>query len=412
MTSRRKFIGKMAVAGISTQINWFSGYQPDFARNDWKEIRNQFPVSKSPVLNLNSGSAGSMPYPVLEELVKKTHEFNNNALYKTKELYENDIYNAKVKLSNFLGCTPEELALTKNTTESLSAIIWGLPLDKKDEVIFSKSDYPFLQTFIKKRSEKEGFKTNEIELDLPYSSDEDIIERYRNAINNNTKLIVVTMITHREGQILPVKKICQLARENNIEVLVDAAHAPGQVFHSFRDLGCDYYTACLHKWMNGPFGTGLIIVNKEKIGKLNPPAFPYPEVFQNSIRKFDYSGTTAFQNLAVVNAVMDFNQKIDRREKEAHLKNLTAYWTEKVEGIKGAKIITDVNRSAALSGFNIEGINLAKMKRALFEQHKINIKLTSYKRVGFFRVSTNIFTDEKDLDRFVNAVESIVVNHE
>lgn len=412
MTSRRKFIGKLAVAGIGTQINWFAGHNFDFSKNDWKAIKEQFPISKSPVLNLNSGSAGSMPYQVLEKLISQTHEFNNNALYKTKEFHEQEINKARIRIANFLGCSAEELALTKNTTESLNGIIWGLPFEKKDEVIIAKSDYPYLHTSFKNRAEKEGFRIKEIDLDLPHSSNDNILSKYNEAITSNTKLVVVTMITHREGQLLPVRRICDLARERNIEVLVDAAHVPGQVVHSFRSLGCDYYAACLHKWMNGPFGTGLIIVNKDKISKLRPPAFPYPKDKENSIRKFDFSGTIAFQNLSVLNTVMDFNEKIDIREKQKHLEKLTRYWTRKLRKFEGVVITNDVDRSIALSCFRIEGINLAGIKKKLYDQHKINIKQTGYKGNGFFRVSTNLYTDRKDLDRFVQAVESIVKNHE
>ena len=408
MTSRRKFLESLSILGLGSQIKpGFSETRVQFDANNWKDIKKQFAIIQNPILNLNSGSGGSMPYPVLDEYVHYTKMFNNDAVYKVKESLSQEIENIKIRLANQLHCFSDELAFTKNTTESLNTIIWGIPLKANDEVVVANIDYPYVINALNQRAQKDQIIINQIDLNLPELSDEEIIEKYRQAFTYKTKLVVLTMITHREGQILPVKKITALAHSMNIEVLVDAAHVLGQLAHTIKDLDCDYYATCMHKWMNGPLGTGVLFVKKNIIEKLRPPAFPYPESLQSQMDKLDYSGTIAFQKILTLKSVLDFNDRITIEKKEKRLKYLTRYWTNAVKKMNGARIYSDISRSCGIATLTINGLATKVHQTLIHDHYKINIKKTGYHAKPLFRVSTNIFHDENDLDQFIHAIKEI-----
>ncbi len=408
MSSRRKFIEQLSLLGIGTQLDLkFSTENIPFDAGDWKAIKAQFPIGENSKINLNSGSSGSMPYSVLKNFLELTEQYNQEALYLKKSSHDNDVKNIRMRLANYMDCYEEELAFTKNTTESLNGILLGFPLKKEDEVVIADCDYPYVVTSLENRARKESFTINKIAIRPAQLSNKQIIEAYKKAINKKTKLLVVTMITHREGQIMPVKELVELAHNNKVDVLVDGAHALGQIAHSIKDLNCDYYASCMHKWMNSPTGIGLLYVRKDKIEKLHPSAFPYPESVQDKIVKFEYSGTIAFQKLKALESVMDFNERIDIKDKQKRLHSLTKHWYKRLSKNKMVILKTDINRSCALSGFSLKGDLRKGLRLKLLDQYGINAKSTGYPGEGFLRVSTNLYIDKQDMDQLVQAVNNI-----
>ena len=408
MGNRRNFIHKLAIGSVGlSSIPRLGKFTPPRLYDSWDDIKNLFAVSKAELLNLNSGSAGSMPYPVLEKYIAETEKFNTHPLYNEKAS-RMDEYNAALgQLADFMNCPAENLALTKNTTESLNTIIWGFPLEKTDNVIIADADYAYVQTGFANRSAKEGFTVKRLTYRPARLSDEEIVHEYIKAIDDNTKLIVVSMITPREGQLLPTKQLIEAAHARDVEVLVDGAHTLGQCIVDIHDLNCDYFAGCLHKWMNGPHGMGVLFVKEAHIEKLDPPMFPFPEQHDQRMAKYTYSGTIGFQKIFTLDALMEFNLKIDLSKKIERFAYLTEYWQNKLAQIPGIEIVTDPARCISLGGFNLDGRATGAFLKSMREKHKVNIKKTGYPEQSFYRVSTNIFIDENDLDKFCDAVEML-----
>lgn len=411
MSSRRKFIEQLSLIGLGSQLDLKSFIAtPEFDTTDWKSVKKLFPKNPSQKINFNSGSAGTMPTHIVQELQRWIEIYNRVGLYKQHELNQTALTNATERMVEFFGCSKDELAITKNTTESLNAIIWGIPLGKKDEVIISDCEYPYVTTALEQRFKREKFKLKKIDVLPSQHSDQEIIQTYKSALGKKTKLLVLTMITHREGQLLPVKELIDIAHANGTEVLIDGAHVPGQYAFSLKDLNCDYFGSCMHKWMNGPFGTGILFSKSEHISKLNSLAFPYPPRLQDSMQKFNYSGTIAFHNMAILDSVMEFNERIGIQRKQKRLKFLNTCFTDQIRNIESINLVTDPERSIALSGIRINNKASQAIRKDLYKNEGLNIKLSSIGKKSIYRISMNLFHDESDIDKLVKALKR--VSHE
>ena len=404
MDNRRSFIQKLAIGGVGiSSLASLDHFKPDWDGSNWDEIKAQFPIANAPLINLNSGSAGSMPFSVLETYLKETEKFNTNPLYLEKSSRMEEFEFALKRLARFMDCSAENLVLTKNTTESLNSIIWGYPLKSTDNIIIADADYAYVQTGFENRALKEGFEVKRLNYRPAEISDEEIVNTYIQAMDINTKLIVVSMITPREGQLLPAREIIQAAHERGIEVLIDGAHTLGHCEVSIKNLNCDYFAGCLHKWMNAPHGLGVLYVKEEHIEKIDPPMFPFDQARDKIMGKYTFSGTIGYQKIFTLNEVMNFNERINLTDKIDRLKYLSQYWQDRIKDIPGVSIVSDAKRNIALGGFRIK--DTPSIIKSLREQFQINIKKTAYPEGSFYRISSNIFIDEVDMDKFIAAIE-------
>src|ERR1700749_1977870 len=197
------------------------------------------------------------------------------------------------KQAQLAGARSEEIAIDRNSTEALNTIIYGLNLKSGDEVIGTKQDYPNMIQAYKQRALREGIVYKQLSFDFPIENDEQIIKAYEDAITPKTKIIHVTHMINWVGQIMPVKKISDMAHAKGIEVVCDGAHSFGLLDFKIPDLGCDYFGTSLHKFLSAPIGSGMMWIKKEKIEKVWPlPASGDPH--SKDIRKFEELGTRSF----------------------------------------------------------------------------------------------------------------------
>jgi selenocysteine lyase/cysteine desulfurase len=171
----------------------------------------------------------------------------------------------RLKLAELCGCSPEEIAINRNSTEGLNTVIFGLNLKAGDEIVLTKQDYPNMINAWKQREKRDGIKLVWLDLPLPMYNDDDIVRMYTSAFTSKTKVVHVTHLINWTGQILPVKRIAQVAHQQGIEVIADGAHSLAHFDFNVPDLDCDYFASSLHKWLSAPFGSGLLYIRKDKI---------------------------------------------------------------------------------------------------------------------------------------------------
>jgi selenocysteine lyase/cysteine desulfurase len=264
------------------------------------------------------------------------------------------------KVAELVGADPEEVVLTRNTTESLDLVISGYPWKAGDEAIFSNQDYGSMQTMFDLASKRWGIKTVKIDIPLHPENDEEIVEIYRNAITPKTRLMMVPHIVNITGHILPVRKIADMAHEHGVEIMLDGAHAVGHFTFDLHELDCDYYGSSLHKWLSVPLGCGMLYVKKDKIGKLEPLLAP----FDLNLKTMEYLNNTgthpAATDLAVLNAI-EFQEKIGAKRKEDRLRFIQRYWSDQVRDIPGLVVNTpeDPARSCGIANVGVSKISPA-----------------------------------------------------
>jgi selenocysteine lyase/cysteine desulfurase len=212
----------------------------------WAEVRGAYRVTDA-YINLENGFYGAMPEVTLEAQIRHTREINHSNTFFMRTQKDEALENLKVSLSSLIGCKATEIAFTRNSTESLNIVISGINLQKGDEIVTAKQDYPSGLEALDQRIQKEGVKKVVIDLPLLPKSEEEIVQCFEQAITPKTKLLILTHLVHWTGQILPAKKICEMARKRGVEVLVDSSQALGQVEFQVADMGCDYWVANLQK---------------------------------------------------------------------------------------------------------------------------------------------------------------------
>jgi len=314
----------------------------------------------------------------------------------------------KQKLADFGGVSPEEIVITRNTTESLNTIILGYPWEDGDEAIITDQDYPNMVQAFHQAEKRYGIKVRIISPPLLPESDEEIIRVYEEAINSRTRVILCTHMINLTGQILPVRKICDMAHEKGVEVIVDGAHTFAHLDFKIPDLHGDYYAASLHKWLCCPLGLGIMYVKKDKISKIWPLMGDI-SASEDSIQKFERTGTRPIgSNLTIADA-LKFQNSIGSERKQERLHYLKSYWCEKVKNINGVTLNTPLNkeRSCAIANVRVEGKTPNELANTLYDNYRIFTVAIDHGPVQGVRITPHLYTTIADLDLLVKAIKDI-----
>ncbi len=373
----------------------------------WYQIQKAYTVSPH-FTNLENGYFSLAADEVLEAQLKNIRMINEQPSWYMRKRQWEDRAAIKERLANLAGVSPEEIALLRNTTEALNIVIQGIDMQAGDEAIVSDQDYGSMLEAFDMRSKRFGIVVKKVNIPLHPKSDEEIVALFESAITPKTKVIHVTHLINLSGQILPVKKIADMAHSKGIEVISDSAHAFGQLNFKIPELDCDYMGTSLHKWLGCPLGLGMLYVKKEKIkglwplmGDVNMP--------DDDIRKLEHIGThPCSADLAIANAIK-FHEMIGADRKAARLFYLKNYWTEKAADIPNVIINTpkEKSRSCAIANVGIEGISPAELAEILYKRYKIFTVAIDHTAIKGVRVTPHLYTTTSELDNFVKALEEI-----
>ena len=312
------------------------------------------------------------------------------------------------ELANLVGSSPDQIAITRNATESLDLVISGFPWKKGDEAIYAKQDYGTMKEMFEQISNRYGVVNKVISVPNHPKNDEEIVSLYESQITSKTKLIMVCHMINITGQILPIKKICEMAHNYGVEVMVDGAHCVGHFDFSIDDFNCDYYGSSLHKWLATPLGAGLLYVNKNKTHKIWP-LLANGNTNKSDIKRLNHIGThPVHTDLAISNSI-DYLKWIGMERKENRMRFLQRYWSDKLRNVKNVIVNTplDIDRSCGIGNVGLTNMSPSKMEDLLFKKYKIFTVAIDYANVKGCRISPNIFTSTKELDSFVEAVKEL-----
>lgn len=372
----------------------------------WDQIRNQYTVKG--IINLNNGGVSPQPKPVQKAHIENYEFCNQGPSYYMWRMLDKQREPLRQKLAEITGTTAEEIAINRNTTEGLNTIIFGLKLKAGDEVVLSKFDYPNMMNAWKQREARDGIKLNWVNLNLPEEDDEAIVKKYEAAITPNTKIVHVTHMLNWTGQIMPARKIADMAHAKGCEVIVDGSHSFAHINYKITDLDCDYYATSLHKWMCAPFGTGFMYIKKEKIGKVWALlSAPYPDA--TNIGKFEAIGTRSFAAEMAAKSAIEFQEMIGNERKEARLRYLKDYWMSKVTDIPGVHFYTSNKPaySCAIATFGIAGKKGNEIADHLFNRYNIHTTNIDHEGLNGVRVSPHVYTSLQELDTLVKAIKEL-----
>jgi len=423
--NRRNFLQKAGMASAATfasslfQPAWSKNLEiaiqkaasikPDDLASDeyfWYYIQQSFTVSPS-IINLNNGGVSPAPKTV-QDAMKRFYDISNEApsyyMWRVIDLGREPL---RANLAKIAGCSAEEIAINRNSSEGLETVIFGLSLKEGDEVVVCKQDYPNVLNAWKQRELRDKIKLVWVNLDLPSEDEAYLVKQYVAAFTPKTKAVNITHVINWTGQILPVRKIADEAHKKGIEVVVDGAHSFAHFDFAIPDLGADYFASSLHKWLYAPIGSGLLYVKKEKVKNLYP-LFAADNPLKDDIRKFENLGTRPFFIEQAIGKAIEFHEMIGIERKQKRLLYLKNYWMEKVQEVPKVKLHTSLHPKwgGAIGMLSVEGKKPAELDAHLFTNYKIHTTTINWENISGVRITPNVYTTTKNLDVLVEGVTS------
>lgn len=375
----------------------------------WGEIRARYRLPTD-FINLESGYYSMQAQPVLEAFVGHVRRLNVEAARYMRTRMGADKARVQAKLAAMAGCTADELVITRNTTESLDTVIAGFDWKAGDEAVMASHDYGAMLDQFAQMSRRYGTVNRIVDLPLHPTTDDEIVERYAAAITPRTRLLMCCHVVNITGQVLPVRRIADMAHARGVQVLVDGAHAFAQLDFTIPQTGADYYGASLHKWLGVPLGAGILYVRKERIAGIWP-LFGDAGFADDDIRKLNHTGTVPPHTDVSIEDAIAFHERIGVARKQERLRWLQEYWTSKVRTLPRVTMNTprEAARCCAIANVAIEGMTPAVLARRLMEEHRIftvAINRPAAKVVGV-RITPHLFTTTAELDALVAAIRAL-----
>jgi selenocysteine lyase/cysteine desulfurase len=373
----------------------------------WASVRRGYKL-KPDYINLENGYYNFLPEQVLEKFLRHVREVNLQGSYYMRTVQFENKKSMAAKLAAIAGCSPDELIITRNTTESLDMIIGGLNWKPGDEAVMAEQDYGAMLEMFKQVSKRYGVINKVVSVPNLPQTDEEIVNLYASAITDKTRLLMVCHMINITGQILPVRKICDMAHKRGVQVMVDGAHSFAHFKFTIPDLDCDYFGSSLHKWLSVPLGAGILYVRKERVGDVWP-LFAEGDRKQDDISRLNHTGTYPVHTDLAISDAIDFYNIIGVERKEARLRFLQNYWSSKVRDLPNVILNTpeDPARSCGIANVGIRGMRPSDMSEILFNKYKIYTVAIDGAGVQGCRITPNVYTTTAELDVLVKALTEI-----
>jgi selenocysteine lyase/cysteine desulfurase len=410
--------GSESVARIGAAARALRDRPPEDVATDeafWSAVRAAFAPPERPI-NLMTGWYGALPMDVRRSVVDfwdKTNEPDYH-VWANAPFWHRAVETARTRLAAHVNAGPDEVALTRNTTEALNTVIFGLDLKPGDELLTSERDYGTFKGAMKQRVARDGIMVKTVKLPVPAKEPGDLVAAFAAAITPRTRALLCCHV-YSFGQITPIRALCDMAHARGVRVIIDAALAFGHVVTDLKAMDCDYYGASFHKFAGGPRGTGFLFVKKEHIPSLWPSYGSMSWTTHESnhaspeIGKLVAHGTDTTFLFAAVPAMLDLHEAIGPARRQARLFHLTRYWTDRMKGLEGVRFTAPI---APESVCGLVGLIPGKVRPRDLTHYLLKRRdlLVPYPSPEFNWVNTAVFTSPEELDRLVAVLETILHN--
>lgn len=400
---------------------------PASSRELWQWVRTQ-PVLDTQVAYLDSAS------------VAPTWRACMAAEYRARESQSLEVTNAALedrwitestrlatRFAAFSGCDADEIVFTHGTGEALSSVAGGLDLAAGDEIITTSQEHPAALSPWLMLARRRGVIVKQVELPVPLMGPEQVLGLFAGAVTPRTRVLAFSQVQYGDGALLPVRDLCQFARQRNIVSVVNGAQAFGMLDLNLSDLGCDFYGASFHKWLGGCQGSGLLYVRREMLDRLwpvqprgidaSPPVFvPAQAPAQNGVpaalHKFGNVVPHLWPALRGGEAALDLQAQLNRTRIEARVRELAIYARLRLQQLTKIELLTPGRPGlwAGILSLRVPGRSAAELADALVKNHRVYVRRLEWPKsdAGALRVSMHIFNSHDDVERLLNGLQSLV----
>ncbi len=386
------------------------GTPEEVARDEsyWAKVRECFTPEPGHIW-LNCFSFNPAPLSVHDAFIRYEQSVNAWPQARRSTIFPPTKREAlRARLARLINASPEEIALSRNTTEALATVIFGLPLSRGDEVVITTEDYGTFVDAWAQRVRRDGVVLRQIAIPVPPRNVHEIIEPFRQAITPRTKAVMFCHISDLTGLIFPVRELADLAHAAGAQVIVDGALSFGCVPVEIKALDCDYYATSLHKGIFAPTGTGFLYVRRPLIRELWP-LLGAPESQDDDIRKFEQWGTAPVAPYRAINEALDFHQRIGTEYLAARYHYLKRSWADRLAELDRVRFLTPLDRaySCGIAKIHLEGTDPIRLRQHLYEVKRISTWPCPLPEFEGLWVSPYPFTTRHEVEQFADAIQEL-----
>lgn len=377
----------------------------------WSHIQRAFDMDRT-MINLNNGGISPTPTHVLQQMVRDLQFVNELPVEHNWRILEPRMESTRRELAKDFGCDTEEMAITRNASESMETMILGLDLRRGDEVIITNQNYGRMITTWDQRVRRDGIVLKQVAFPVPLTDPSVLVRAIEAQLTSRTKAIELPHITNLTGQILPIRDVVRLARPCGIPVFVDGAHAFAHFPFTRDELECDYYGTSLHKWLHAPIGSGFLYVRNERIPQLWP-LMAADDHQTGDIRKYEQIGTHPQANFNAVSTALTFHRGVGVERKVARLRYLRDRWANALTATSPrVQVLTELgpDKAGAICMFNVDGIEPGPLGGWLLNKYRIVNTPIVHPEFKGIRITPSIYTTVDEIDTFVDAVKTAIRN--
>jgi isopenicillin-N epimerase len=382
---------------------------PDF----WKSVRNQFSLDKNSVF-FNPGTVGAMPKVVVERMTEHLKYIASNPAdwaYKDDNKEEfisgyNNLMSIRTKVGKLINANALEIAMTDNVTNGMSYIANGLNMQPGDEILTTDQEHSGGKSGFLLKEKRYGVIFKTVAIPKPAHSSQEVYDIIVKAITSKTKVLMLSHMISGSGAILPVNELCAEASKRGIFTLLDGAQTVGQIKVDMKDIGCDAYAGCFHKWIGAPHGSGFLYIKQDRMKDIwTTIASGRWDNHEDEGFRFTQRGTGSFPILKGVDAALDFYFELGPDRVYDRIKFLGSRLRNGLKTSPKVKFFSpsDENMCAGITVYNIEGWTGTKLQDAYWERAKMRPR--SQGDVFGVRHCTHIFNSEEEIDKAVLLVK-------
>ena len=413
--NRREFARLLAIGGavpfVTPELTWAKPAKlpPTPASPDekfWMSVREQFVMPKELTI-LNAANLCPSSGAVLETLYKTTRDMDQDPSMENRAKLGDGRENTRKLLAEFLHVTPEEIVITRNTSESNNLVSTGVDLKSGDEVLLTADNHPSNHTAWQQKAKRFGFTVKDIPVPNPHPGFDHYIDAFTRAITPQTKLVAITHLTSTVGDVFPAREICRLARERGILTLVDGAQSFGLFDVDLSDMQPDFYSGSAHKWPCGPKENGVLFINKNAQSKIWASIFSaYPGRVGVS-QTFEGFGQRDEPAMIAFGEALKLQTEIGRGQIERRSRELTTALIDGLKKVDGVKIWTspDPSRRSAVLSFQPGNLDVRKLSAALYKNDRIGCATRGGEDRPGIRFSPHFYNTHADVDKAVAAIK-------
>jgi isopenicillin-N epimerase len=371
---------------------------------EWDEVRRQF-LMPPDVSVLNAANLCPSPGAVLDVVAEHTRRLDAAPL----PSYRSETGPAKERtrdlLAAFLRVTPEEILITRNTSEANNWVSNGLDLGPGDEVLIFSDNHPSNNQAWKAKGERFGYTVREVPQVNPHPGPQYYLEAFERALTPSTRVLTFMHLSNTAGDLFPARELCALAREHGILSLVDGAQSFGLMDVDLSEMRPDFFSGSAHKWPCGPKETGVLYVNRDVHDRFWPSMYSAYTGRRGLSRTHEGMGQRDTPALRAFGAQVEFLTSIGQAEIEARSRTLATQLVEELSALEGVHMWTsdDAARRAAVVTFRPGELEPARVVAALEEDGVVATARSGSDRPGI-RFSPHFYNMEVDVERAVDAI--------